>query len=801
MRKSLQQATWMSAVNPCQCAYFKLCNGQCFLTSCTLKFDAGSDCGGGAIFNNNAFSCSDTDFTANSALRDSLGGGAIFNADTFTGSGLNFTSNNAAIKGGTVYAPSPRSTLWLSAVIIRESVSSEDGAVSAGSVTVISSSYFLNNTGLKGGGLYLPTEARVVVLETSFSANDATTTGGAVYVDTGVNATFRNCTFENNTSPVGGAVSLATLDSTHNVTISGSTFTNNSASVGAGGAIIQQGISLSVRVDSTNTFIDNAAQCCYAGWNETQGGDSCVDTSYGYSTGWSCCSAAQYLSADIAEPACVYCNADELQCAIIGITVQTLPLAAGCWRETFSEEVIRECWNAGACSGGSADGGTSTDLYCHPGYEGPYCAVCSDGYASLPGYRCVECTPKATATTFTILAISIVAILCIVWMLLSAATGVGDGVGSAQAVGSAGAALKVTRIALLLMQRLRIPIVVLQVLTQYVSITGISLPLQYLRFLRAIDFLSLDLRWLTSPGCAVHLDFYGRLLLTTLAPLVATALIFLPRLYVWTMSRRGRTCPKLRQLIAKDVNVFLVFTFLIFSGVSLRVFETFGCDGSLSRSYLRADYSLECGTSRHTAFSVYAGVMVLVYPVGIPLLYAAVLRHSAVTHRAGGQASRYATAASFLWRPYRGRAYYWECAECFRRLILAGFLVFILPGTAGQSAVACVFAVFTGMVYEQIRPHQEPMDKWLYTLGYGIIFASMFTSLLMQANYIDGSSEQAIGRLLIALNVLLLAMALTQMALVYRSVRDADRPIRQNSFFGLSHAASSPKAAAAQSFS
>ncbi|KAG5179976.1 hypothetical protein JKP88DRAFT_280076 [Tribonema minus] len=279
--------------------------------------------------------------------------------------------------------------------------------------------------------------------------------------------------------------------------------------------------------------------------------------------------------------------------------------------------------------------------------------------------------------------------LLVGWLLLSKSTGVDNGVDGAQAVGAATPGLKLARIGVLLMQRFRIPIVVLQVLTQYISITGLTLPLQYLEFLRAVDFLSLDTRWLTSPGCAADINFYGRLLVATLAPLAITALIFTPRFFLWLISRRRHAvAPKLRQVVARDVNAFLVFIFLIFSGVSLTVFETFGCDKLNTGNFLRADYSLECDDEEgwHTKYSIYPAFMIVVYPVGIPALYATILWRSAVKQRDRTQLpSRLASASSILWRPYKGRAYYWEPVECLRRLMLAGLLVFIMPGSPSGS--------------------------------------------------------------------------------------------------------------------
>ncbi|KAG5182860.1 hypothetical protein JKP88DRAFT_272830 [Tribonema minus] len=744
-------------------------------------------CAGGAISNHGDFTCSNSTFDSNTSGYD--GGGAINNAfgdftcsnSIFTNntaddggaissnygestcSNSTFDSNAAAIKGGAVYAVA-RSGLVMSWVAIRDSDSHEDGAIfSAGNVSV-DSSWFEHNSGRKGASIYLAEDAMVSISGTSFSFNNATETGGALYLEAFVTGHIDNCRFLNNTSPVGGALSLASADDGREFSVFGCNFTGNTASVGAGGAIIQQGSAtvLSVNVDN-GTFVNNTAPCCYTGTSNTGDNMSCEDASTGYGTGWSCCNEQQYLlvNSTNGDHTCETCDKHELNCTAIGLTVATLPVASGYWRETIDQTDIRTCWNTAACKGG--DGGFSwdtADVYCNDGYMGPYCAVCAPGYARLPGYRCVECSHSAVAATITILAAIVLVALALLWLLFSKTTEVEDGAGGVQTIGASGRASKLARVGVLLLQRLRIPVVVLQVLTQYISITGLTLPLQYLQFLRAVDFMSLDMRWLTSPGCAADVDFYGRLLIATLAPLVITALIFSPRLYLRFISRRRpAVAPKLRQVVARDVNAFLVFTFLIFSGVSLTVFETFACDKHLKEFtgdiYLHADYSLRCNDDEglHKKYSIYAGFMVVVYPVGIPLMYAAILRQAAVKQREHGrQPSRLAPASSFLWSSYKGRAYYWESVECYRRLMLSGLLVFIMPGTPGQSAVACIFAFVTTMVYEQYHP-------------------------------VDGGSEQAIGSLLIALNVLMLVMAIAQVALVYTNVRAPDGPLRQNSVF------------------
>lgn len=74
---------------------------------------------------------------------------------------------------------------------------------------------------------------------------------------------------------------------------------------------------------------------------------------------------------------------------------------------------------------------------------------------------------------------------------------------------------------------------------------------------------------------------------------------------------------------------------------------------------------------------------------------------------------------------YRPCRYYYEVIECARRLLLTGCLVFILPNSAGQAAVACVLAVVSVSVFITLRPFKSINDDRLYVVGCVIIFLSM----------------------------------------------------------------------------
>jgi hypothetical protein len=313
-----------------------------------------------------------------------------------------------------------------------------------------------------------------------------------------------------------------------------------------------------------------------------------------------------------------------------------------------------------------------------------------------------------------------------------------------------------------------------QVITQYLNVTGAPLPSLYRRFLNRIDFVNFDLMWLIPVGCYVHVDFYQKLLLSTVTPIVLMALVFSPRMVSTLLTRAGRPLHATSQRrlgleSSNDVRALLVFTFWIFSSVSTTVLATFACDSSLDggASYLRADYSVQCYTIKHNVYRVYAAVMIFVYPLGVPLLYSVFLyRERKLVREAHHGAVNYAEKSTklpnteFLWEPYRPKVFYWEVCECGRRILLTGMLAFVFPNTAGQSAVACALAFFTILLHGFVQPHASTDDSVTYTMGSAVVFVTMFTALLTESRFADDGSQYVISILLIVLNASLAVMAL-----------------------------------------
>jgi hypothetical protein len=330
--------------------------------------------------------------------------------------------------------------------------------------------------------------------------------------------------------------------------------------------------------------------------------------------------------------------------------------------------------------------------------------------------------------------------------------------------------------------KLRVPLVVLQILTQFVSITGLPLPSLYYKFVRWVSAVNVSIEWLMPSGCLIEMNFHQQLLVVTLMPLVFVALLgALHCVFLWRNSGtvRGlhefkRRSDALAAATVRHSTVFLGFTFLIFSTVSTTVLQTFACDqfSDVRQSWLRADYSILCTSATHRGYQAYAAVMIFVYPLGIPALYAWLLWRNKERITAAGSDEERAkdptlSTIKFLWEPYRKEAYWWEVAECIRRLALTGFLVFILPGTAGQAAVSCLLAIASMVVFGMARPLTDRTDVISYWAGCLTLFISMFVALLIKGGFTDatGQTQQIVSAVLIALNASLVLAALRQLTL------------------------------------
>ena len=328
-------------------------------------------------------------------------------------------------------------------------------------------------------------------------------------------------------------------------------------------------------------------------------------------------------------------------------------------------------------------------------------------------------------------------------------------------------------------------------LPQFSEIAGSVYPEEYEAFLSKMAIVNVNIGFLLSNACIITTNFYDRLVLATVGPLV---ILFACACTFIIAKRRGRSGNSGAAqgdadalLKKKHLSVVLFIVFFVYSSVSFTVFQTFSCESlDDDKAYLRADYSITCYTKTYTTYQTYAILMVCVYPVGIPACFTWwLVRNRRQLESVERQSMSDLQSYRFLWGAYRPACYYYEVVECTRRIVLTAAAVFVLPDTAEQVAIVLLLAVVFTFISESLSPFNSKLDMWLYRWGNGIILASMYVALLFKVDLAeDGSrSSSTITVLLIGANVFLLLTVAIQAVLLVKSVyvsnvREDHTPVR-----------------------
>ncbi|CAM9492922.1 unnamed protein product, partial [Laminaria digitata] len=272
---------------------------------------------------------------------------------------------------------------------------------------------------------------------------------------------------------------------------------------------------------------------------------------------------------------------------------------------------------------------------------------------------------------------------------------------------------------------------------------NVAYPHVYQRFLDTVNVFNFDLGWIAqlSVGCLFDIGIHGRLLIATIGPIIAV--MFLGLTYAVAVKGRQGSAEALRLIRHKHVSMVLLLAFLVYSSVSSILFKMFACDDlEDGRKFIRADYRVECNSSKHKAVQIYAGFMILLYTVGIPALYARLLfrDRTVLKDEVGREGTQRTQSFSDLWKPYKPSIYYYEVIECARRVLLTGAVVFIYPNTSAQIAVTLMIAFVFAMTSEGLAPFASRWDTWISRMGHVVVYVSMYVALLLK---VDVSNERS----------------------------------------------------------
>ena len=107
----------------------------------------------------------------------------------------------------------------------------------------------------------------------------------------------------------------------------------------------------------------------------------------------------------------------------------------------------------------------------------------------------------------------------------------------------------------------------------------------------------------------------------------------------------------------------------------------------------------------------------------------------------------------FLFEAYEPSCWYFESAECIRRLMLTGLLVFFEEGTL-KIVTASFIAITFMVIYGALKPFYDESDDKLATFAQLMTFLQLFVAILIVTDALSALPAASIGALMVVLNAL-----------------------------------------------
>ena len=282
------------------------------------------------------------------------------------------------------------------------------------------------------------------------------------------------------------------------------------------------------------------------------------------------------------------------------------------------------------------------------------------------------------------------------------------------------------------------------------------------------------------------------------------------------------------------LNKMFILVFLTYPFITMRIFHMFGCrplyvDGGeglqKTESWHRYDYNIDCLGPVYLDFAFVAKVMVVVYPIGIPLFcfWMFYMNRDRLKDTsslgAGPQVGNEGTSpeepeSPFVWmeppktvalpwwhgdrtvfffmvRDYKPQYYYFEVVDLGRKLGLTGILMLFTPGSVMQIFVGITIAFGFAALNAVVRPFDDPRANAMRMTADTSLFFTLLCILIIhfQASLdeCDLMQPDVIGWFLILANFALLILFVC-----WEYAARAIRMYSESMFVGISYRPDAP---------
>jgi hypothetical protein len=275
------------------------------------------------------------------------------------------------------------------------------------------------------------------------------------------------------------------------------------------------------------------------------------------------------------------------------------------------------------------------------------------------------------------------------------------------------------------------------------------------KMLEIFSYLQFEVFGFVNLSCMGQFNFYHRLIGYTVLPLVLVlCLTAMYRVHKNTLLRK-RNHSALKKLYLRTLEYAFLIVLVLYPQVSQVIFQTFLCQSlDEGTAMLVVDFQIDCASSSYSFALAYASLMVVVWPIGLPLVLFCIMFRMRDNLRKPGSIAREAVAP--LVENYRVQYWYWESLEMSRKVILTSMMCFFSRGSLEQLAVGAIISSGFLVASVKHRPFLVDFDNRFKIMTDLALVVTFNISLMLQNPYDnDTVPEWVLGSILVVVNAVL----------------------------------------------
>ena len=373
---------------------------------------------------------------------------------------------------------------------------------------------------------------------------------------------------------------------------------------------------------------------------------------------------------------------------------------------------------------------------CSPGYEGPLCEVCSDGYYKQLK-KCRKCPTKEwMAGQLSIMAaVVVIVIAVVVWTIKKKSKNI-----------------KGRSLVDVILGRLKI------VIGFYQVTFGVLEAFSYIKWPDSLavigkysETLQLNVLQIAPINCLfpnLKVDAFGSLFATltinAAAIVVAFAVYRLSKIRLKTLNKeeKFKKMSQIKELIYRNLFFFLYVTYLSTCSKTASVLPLACRDVCYDQkkescqTFLKADFTVECTGKKYNRL-VFVAYCAVFYIILLPTaaMVTTWRQRNAIsknenesnneTSDSKDQSTEVLRGLRFVYENYKPHSWYWELVETVRKVILTSGLILVGGESRAYIGLACVMSGLYGMLFALKKPIIDPFENKLMLSSLAVTFVNL----------------------------------------------------------------------------